>query len=134
MPPCLRISSDLLKCVQALLTWPPVGSPTSPPQTHLPHRGPRSSWNPSLVITHLLYQWFTASTTRSNLNSSAWLGWLFMILCFNLFLVAAPCSLTFYVSLLTTIPLALPSSLHTCFPSIWKSLPSHLTRLTLFPV
>lgn len=59
-------------------------------------------------------------------------GMAFHDLCFNLFLVAAPWSLTFYVSLLTT-PLDLPSSRQTCFPSIWSPFP-HISLDTLFPV
>lgn len=85
------LSEDLIRSSEmhaALLTQPPVCSPTaSPSQTHLPHRGPWSSWNPSLVITNLLYQRFTVSTTRQNLNSSAWLGWPFMICVSTCFLL-----------------------------------------------
>lgn len=93
---CLRILLHLTEKLAAPLMMFSVSNPTTfLPQIYLPYRGPWSILNANLVITHLLYQWFSASTTEYNPNSSAWLGRSFMILLFNLFLATVPHSLTF---------------------------------------
>lgn len=106
---CLRIWLCLAEKLAAPLMGSPVSSPTTfLSQIYLPYRGPWSILNANWVITHLPYQWFSASTTGYNSNSSAWFGRSsFMILLFNLFLATAPHSLTFQLCLTTCLPLHL---------------------------
>lgn len=86
-----------------------VSSPTTfLSQIYLPFRGPWSILNANLVITHLLYQLFSVSTTGYNPNSSARLGRSsFMSLLFNLFLATASRSLTFQLCLTACLSLHL---------------------------